>query len=173
MCGIAGYTDQAGVGQDDRLVRRMAAQLARRGPDAEGVLLDGPVALGHRRLKIIDLEGGVQPLANEDGSVWVVFNGEIYNFAELRADLEARGHRFRTRSDTEAIVHAYEEYGPDCFARFNGMFALAIWDRPRHRLVLARDRMGKKPLYYAVTGGELVFASELKALAEHPGVSRD
>jgi asparagine synthase (glutamine-hydrolysing) len=170
MCGIAGYTQRGGVGLDETLIRRMAGALTARGPDADGFLLDGPVALGHRRLKIIDLEGGAQPLANEDGSVWTVFNGEIYNFAALRAELAARGHRFTTRSDTEAIVHAYEEWGEACFRRFNGMFALAIWDRRRERLVLARDRIGKKPLYYAAVAGELVFGSELKALEQHPSI---
>jgi asparagine synthase (glutamine-hydrolysing) len=151
----------------------MTAQLAQRGPDAEGVLADGPVVLGHRRLKIIDLEGGAQPMSNEDDTVWVVFNGEIYNFPDLRAELEALGHRFRTRCDTEAIVHAYEEYDTDCFRRFNGMFALAIWDRRMGRLLFARDRMGKKPLYYAELGRDLAFASELKALEAHPHVSRE
>src|SRR5262245_58200574 len=168
MCGIAGYTCRAGG--DERLLRRMAEPLQRRGPDAEGYLLDGPVALGHRRLKIIDLEGGSQPLPNEDATVWTVFNGEVYNFATLRVELEALGHRFATRSDTEVVVHAYEQWGDDCFLRFNGMFALAIWDRPRQRLVLARDRIGKKPLYFSTSGGELVFGSELKALEQHPGV---
>src|SRR5205807_8700670 len=146
-------------------------QLRHRGPDAEGFLLDGSVALGHRRLKIIDLEGGAQPLANEDETVWVIFNGEIYNFAEVREELERAGHRFATRSDTEVIVHAYEEYGTDCFRRFNGMFALAIWDSRRGALLLARDRIGKKPLYYAEVSGDLIFGSELKALREHPDVS--
>src|SRR5437016_4602300 len=118
MCGIAGYTDRRGVGEDQRLIRAMADQLRHRGPDAEGFLLDGSVALGHRRLKIIDLEGGAQPLANEDETVWVIFNGEIYNFAEVREELERAGHRFATRSDTEVIVHAYEEFGLECFSRF-------------------------------------------------------
>lgn len=173
MCGIAGYTDRSGVGSDDRLIQRMTATLESRGPDAEGFLLDGPVALGHRRLRIIDLEGGGQPMSNEDGTVWVSFNGEIYNFRELRAELERAGHRFSTRSDTEAIVHAYEEFGDQCFTRLNGMFALAIWDAKNCRLVLARDRMGKKPLYYGCRDGEIVFGSELKALAEHPAISHE
>ncbi len=173
MCGIAGYPDRRGVGSNPLRIRRMADRLASRGPDAEGFQLDGPVALGHRRLRIIDLEGGAQPLCNEDGTVWVVFNGEIYNFLDLRRDLERRGHRFATRSDTESIVHAYEEFGLGCFARFNGMFALAIWDSRRERLVLARDRMGKKPLYYSTPDGELIFASELKALVEHDAVSTE
>ncbi|HEY3283977.1 MAG TPA: asparagine synthase (glutamine-hydrolyzing), partial [Armatimonadota bacterium] len=142
-------------------------------PDAEGFHLQGRVGLGHRRLKIIDLEGGRQPMSNEDGAVWVTFNGEIYNYQALKAQLEGAGHRFVSRSDTEVLVHGYEEWGEELLPRLQGMFAFGVWDSRRERLLLARDRMGKKPLHYALVGGELVFASEAKALLEHPGVSRD
>ena len=125
-------------------------------------------SLGHRRLSIIDLSGGHQPLSNEDGTVWVIFNGEIYNFRELRENLEGRGHQFLTHSDTEVIAHAYEEYGEGCFQRFNGMFAIAIWDELRGQLILARDRLGKKPLYYSLMNGTFLFASELKAIMAYP-----
>lgn len=173
MCGIAGFVERRGIAADRRIVERMTATLRHRGPDGDGFHVDGPAALGHRRLAIIDLDTGAQPMANEDGSIWVTYNGEIYNEPELRRDLEARGHRFRTRSDTEALVHLYEEDGPDFVRRLNGMFALALWDGPRQRLVLARDRMGQKPLYYAQTrSGGLVFGSEPKALLAHPEVPR-
>jgi asparagine synthase (glutamine-hydrolysing) len=135
-----------------------------RGPDDAGLFVRGPIGLGHRRLSIIDLSGGRQPIDNEDGSVTVVFNGEIYNFKELREDLQARGHLFKTRSDTEVIVHLYEEMGAECLKRLRGMFTFALWDAKRHQLFLARDRLGEKPLYYAVIGQSLVFASEIKSL---------
>jgi asparagine synthase (glutamine-hydrolysing) len=153
----------------------MTAALRHRGPDDESYYLspDRRVGLGHRRLSIIDLAGGKQPMANEDGTAWVVFNGEIYNFAELRKRLEDRGHRFATNSDTEAIVHGYEEWGPDCVQKFNGMFAFALWDEREAKLFCARDRLGKKPFYYASLGGDFVFGSELKALLQHPRVSRE
>ena len=138
--------------------------LAHRGPDAFGEWHDDRAALGHRRLSIVDLAAGAQPLGNEDGSVQVVFNGEIYNHADLRPELEAHGHRYRTRSDTEAIVHAYEHWGDDCVHRFRGMFAFALWDARRRRLLLARDRLGIKPLYWARVGDLLLFASEIKAI---------
>jgi asparagine synthase (glutamine-hydrolysing) len=174
MCGIAGILSLTGRPPDGRLLERMTAALDHRGPDAEGTHFDGPVALGHRRLSIIDLsDAGRQPLANEDDSVWVTFNGEIYNFQDLRARLEALGHRFRTNTDTEAIVHAYEQYGARCVERFRGMFAFAVWDRNRRTLFLARDRVGKKPLYYTTTDGQFLWASELQALLRHPGVPRD
>ena len=155
------------------MLARLTAKLAHRGPDGEGLFTDGPAALGHRRLSIIDVEGGAQPLSNEDGTVWVTFNGEIYNDLELRPRLVGSGHVLRTGSDTESLVHLYEELGPDFVRVLNGMFALGIWDTRRRRLVLARDRMGQKPLYYAeTTSGGLVFASEPKSVVDHPEVGR-
>ncbi len=171
MCGIAGFV--AGDGADRGIVERMTGALAHRGPDGEGFHVGGPVALGHRRLSIIDVEGGAQPMANEDGTIWVTYNGELYNEVELRRELEARGHRYRTSSDTESLVHLYEEEGPEFVRRLNGMFALALWDSRRSRLVLARDRMGQKPLFYAeLPGGGLAFGSEPKAVLAHPEVGR-
>lgn len=173
MCGIAGIlgTDRAPV--DPALLARMTDALRHRGPDDEGHYCAGPIGLGQRRLSIIDLATGHQPLSNEDGSVWVVFNGEIYNYRELRPELEKQGHRFATHSDTEVIVHAYEQYGPDCLRRFRGMFAFAIWDARQRTLFLARDRVGKKPLFYARAGGQFLFASELQALVRHPALRRE
>ena len=138
--------------------------LAHRGPDGAGLWADGRAALAHRRLSIVDVAGGHQPLSNEDGGIWVTFNGEIYNHRDVRAELEAAGHRYRTRSDTETIVHAYEEWGDDCVQRFRGMFAFALWDAPRRRLLLVRDRLGIKPLYWARAGDRVLFASEVKAI---------
>jgi asparagine synthase (glutamine-hydrolysing) len=174
MCGIVGIFDTRGQREvDGHLVSRMNESQHHRGPDEGGVHLEPGVGLGHRRLSIIDLSSGQQPLFNEDGSVVVVFNGEIYNFAELSAELAACGHRFRTHSDTEVIVHGWEEWGERCVERFRGMFALVVWDRNRQTLFLARDRLGKKPLYYSLLpGGWLVFGSELKALMCHPEVRR-
>jgi asparagine synthase (glutamine-hydrolysing) len=173
MCGIAGQASLNGP-VDPIEVRKMTEALTHRGPDDEGFFVDpgGAVALGMRRLAIIDLTSGRQPMAGEDGKVVCVFNGEIYNFRELRADLEARGHVFRSSSDTEVIVHLYEDEGPACLDRLRGMFAIAVWDGRRGRLLLARDRLGKKPLYYAEIGGRLCFASELSALAAVPGFDR-
>jgi asparagine synthase (glutamine-hydrolysing) len=165
MCGIAGFVlrdKQAELAA----VRAMCERIRHRGPDDEGFLVDGGCALGMRRLSIIDLSGGHQPIANEDRSVWVVFNGEIYNYRELREDLEKCGHCFKTHSDTEILVHLYEQEGPAGVARLRGMFAYAIWDSPRKRLVLARDRFGKKPLYYAELPEGLFFASEISCLRE-------
>src|SRR5271168_1643076 len=174
MCGIAGFVNRPGQAADRVIVERMTATLAHRGPDGDGFYCDGPVALGHRRLSIIDVAGGAQPMSNEDGSIWVSYNGELYNEPELRKELEAKHHRYRTTCDTESLVHLYEEEGPEFVRRLNGMFALAIWDRPRGRLVLARDRMGQKPLYYGVLpGGGLAFGSEPKAILRHPDISRD
>ena len=152
---------------------RMTRSLRHRGPDDEGFLVreydDGvAVGLGFRRLSIVDLQSGNQPIGNESGAVHVVFNGEIYNFPTLRRELEERGHRFSTHADTEVIPHLYEEQGPRCVERLNGMFAFALWDEARRELLLARDRFGKKPLYYAQVGRSLIFGSELKALLEHP-----
>ncbi|HEX6511473.1 MAG TPA: asparagine synthase (glutamine-hydrolyzing) [Chloroflexota bacterium] len=173
MCGIAGI-----VRPDGQPVRRaelepLAAAIEHRGPDEGGFLELAGVGLAIRRLKIIDLVTGSQPIANEDESVWAVLNGEIYNFQSLRAELRAKGHQFRTQSDTECLVHAYEEYGDACVQRLRGMFAFAIWDARSKRLLLARDRVGKKPLVYAQAGGSLVFASELQALLQAPAIPRE
>jgi asparagine synthase (glutamine-hydrolysing) len=173
MCGICGVVHKDGAPVDAPALERMAAALAHRGPDDSGIEALGAVGLGHRRLSIIDLSpDGHQPMGNEDGSVRIVFNGEIYNFRELRAGLEQRGHRFRSRSDTEVILHLYEELGTDCLSRLRGMFAFAIWDEPRRRLFLARDRVGKKPLYYADTASRFLFGSEIKAILVAGGVER-
>ena len=172
MCGIAGLVDwERGVGQEDRaVIARMTRALVHRGPDDEGFHFDPHAALGFRRLSIIDVAGGHQPLSNEDGSVWIVFNGEIYNYRELRDWLRQRGHTFRTQSDTETIVHLYEEVGTGCAERLRGMFAFAIWDSRRRELFLARDRVGKKPLYYASDGSRFWFASEMKSILQDPSV---
>src|SRR6476661_1497441 len=163
MCGIAGFylfKQPASPG----LVKAMCDQIIHRGPDDEGVHVDGGCGIGMRRLSIIDLSSGHQPIANEDGSIWVVFNGEIYNFQELRDDLGRRGHQFRTHSDTEVLVHLYEEYGVDGLSKLRGMFSFALWDSNRRQILLVRDRFGKKPLYYAVQPDGLYFGSELKCL---------
>src|SRR6185503_7842136 len=175
MCGITGIFDASGKRPIDRAtLHRMNESQHHRGPDEGDVHIEPGVGLGHRRLSIIDLATGQQPLSNEDGSVIVVFNGEIYNYQELIPELQALGHVFHTRSDTEVIVHAWESWGEDCVLRFRGMFAFALWDRNRETLFLARDRLGVKPLFYAVLGdGQLVFGSELKSLAAHPGLARD
>ena len=179
MCGIVGFLTSKAVDIPGyEILKRMRDVLIHRGPDDLGEYIrplddNGPfVFFGHRRLSIIDLTGGHQPLSNEKGTVWVVFNGEIYNFKELREGLKGRGHQFRTCSDTEVIVHAYEEYQEDCFRFFNGMFAIGIWDEKRNRLVLARDRLGKKPLYYSLIDETFLFASELKAMMFYPGFPR-
>jgi len=169
MCGIAGFADRQHPSgsrkeTDFALVHAMCEVIRYRGPDDEGIHVEGGVGLGMRRLSIIDLSTGHQPMHNEDESVWIVFNGEIYNYRELRAQLEAAGHRFYTSSDTETIVHAYEQWGEECFARLRGMFGLALWDRRARTLLLARDRAGIKPLHYAEHGGRLYFGSELKSL---------
>jgi len=170
VCGIAGMVLRPGKAVDETVLEKMTSALRHRGPDAGGLFRDGPVGLGHRRLSIIDTSSAAnQPLFNEDGSVVVVFNGEIYNFQELVEELTARGHRFRTRSDTEVIVHAWEEYGAGCLARFRGMFAFALHDRNQGRLFLARDPFGKKPLFYAASPHGLAFASEIKSLRTLPG----
>jgi asparagine synthase (glutamine-hydrolysing) len=173
MCGIAGILDLAGGPVPAEAVRSMCAALVHRGPDGEGTFLGQGVGLGMRRLSIIDLETGDQPVRNEDASVWVVFNGEIYNYRELREQLESRGHTFYTHTDTEVIVHLYEDRGERCVEALRGMFAFAVWDEPRGRLMLARDRLGIKPLYYARVGQKLVFGSELKALLALPEVRRE
>ncbi len=174
MCGICGIVNFNVTDHVDRqLVERMSSAQAHRGPDDHGYFVDGNAGLGHRRLSIIDLSGGRQPIFNEDGSVAVVFNGEIYNYADLTTDLVSRGHQFVTRSDTETIVHAYEEYGDDCMRDFRGMFAFAIWDRRHKRLLLVRDRLGIKPVYYYAGKDFFVFASEIKSLLQHPKVPRE
>jgi asparagine synthase (glutamine-hydrolysing) len=165
MCGIAGLVSSEQLNAEAvPRATRMRDALRHRGPDAAGLHEHRQAVLAHQRLSIVDLEAGAQPLANEDGTVWVVFNGEIYNHAEIRRDLEARGHAYRTRSDTESIVHAYEEWGADCVHRFRGMFAFAVWDEPRRRLLLVRDRLGVKPLYWARRRDLLLFGSEIKAI---------
>ncbi|HUJ59642.1 MAG TPA: asparagine synthase (glutamine-hydrolyzing) [Kofleriaceae bacterium] len=172
MCGIAGAVSLGGDPAilDEPAVRAMADTMRRRGPDGDGFYRDACAVLGHRRLSIIDLAGGAQPMATPDGELVVVQNGEIYNFRALRDRLEALGHRFTTRSDTEAILHAYREWGADCVRELDGMFAFALWDVRHRTLLLARDRFGKKPLYYWRRGGDLVFASTLTALCAHPAV---
>ncbi len=165
MCGIAGIVGlEPGYSAEAADVHQMCQTIVHRGPDDEGIYAHGRVGLGMRRLSIIDLSTGHQPIHNEDQSIWVVFNGEIYNFPELRPDLEARGHRFYTNSDTEVIVHLYEEYGVECVKKLRGMFALAVWDQRKEKLLLARDRFGKKPLYYGMDGTRLLFGSEIKAI---------
>ena len=198
MCGITGIYNLNNSPIDPKVLMAMNHTLVHRGPDEEGYFVNavkpacgqpefmglaevpsgrvpakGHVGLGHKRLSIIDLATGQQPLCNEDGSVWIVFNGEIYNFKEIKADLEARGHRFRTASDTETIVHAYEEWGGGMVQRLRGMFAFALWDERYQQMFLARDRAGKKPLYYYHDNKKLVFASEIKAILEVPGIKRD
>jgi asparagine synthase (glutamine-hydrolysing) len=179
MCGIAGFVESSTTSspfspdESRDLVHRMCTVIRHRGPDDEGVWVDGPAALGMRRLSIIDLSTGHQPIHNEDKSVWIVFNGEIYNFRELRQELEAAGHRFYTSTDTEVIVHAYEQWGKDAIARLRGMFGLAIWDKTSRTLLIARDRIGIKPMYYATVNGRLYFGSELKSLLEAPDLPRE
>jgi asparagine synthase (glutamine-hydrolysing) len=166
MCGIAGTLDlRPGLETGEELAARMTDMLAHRGPDGAGLLVDPPVVLGNRRLSILDLSAaGHQPMASEDGRIWITYNGEIYNYKELAQELQARGHRFRSSGDTEVLLGAYLEWGHDCLARLNGMFAFAVWDRGRQELFCARDRFGVKPFYYTVAGGRFRFASEIKAL---------
>jgi asparagine synthase (glutamine-hydrolysing) len=165
MCGIAGFAASEPLTANAReRATRMRDVLAHRGPDGAGLWADEHAVLAHRRLSIVDLAGGHQPLANEDQRIWVTYNGEIYNHRDVRVELEAAGHRYRTRSDTETIVHAYEQWGDDCVHRFRGMFAFALWDVPKRRLLLARDRLGVKPLYWARAGSQLLFASEIKSI---------
>src|SRR6266576_1473844 len=173
MCGICG---KLMFDREERvspgLVRSMADAIQHRGPDDDGYHFSGPVGLGFRRLSIIDLSTGHQPISNEDGSVWVVFNGEIYNYQSLRNELIQQGHRFQTASDTEVLVHLYEQEGTDGLSKLRGMFAFAVWDARKRRLLLVRDRFGKKPLYYAQVPRGLFFASELKSL-RLPGIPLD
>jgi asparagine synthase (glutamine-hydrolysing) len=173
VCGICGILDKTGRPVDRDLLAKMNNRIRHRGPDGEGVFFGPGIGLANRRLSIIDLEGGGQPISNEAESVSVVFNGEIYNYVELREELKQKGHVFRTQSDTEVIVHGYEEWGDGCTSRFNGMFAFALWDSKRHRLFIARDHLGIKPLYYVQLGDRLLFASEIKALLADPQCPRE
>jgi asparagine synthase (glutamine-hydrolysing) len=173
MCGICGIFEYERREEISReFVHRMTETIVHRGPDDEGIFVGPGIGFGFRRLSIIDVAGGHQPLSNEDGRIWVMLNGEIYNFPELHAELVGKGHQFATRSDTETIVHLYEEYGTDCFRRLRGMFAIAIWDSRERKLVLARDRVGKKPLYYAADGKHILFGSELKCLLAANGLAK-
>jgi asparagine synthase (glutamine-hydrolysing) len=173
VCGIAGIVNLNGGGVSAEILRRMNDRMRHRGPDDEGLLVNGCAGLSQRRLAIIDLSSGHQPMTTEDGSLWVTFNGEIYNFQQLRPLLESHGHRFLTHSDTESILHGYRQWGVDCLRHFRGMFAFALWDEPRKTLLLARDRVGKKPLFYAQAGGQFLFASEMQAMLEHPAISKE
>jgi asparagine synthase (glutamine-hydrolysing) len=168
MCGIIGFN-----WNDKNMLKEMMRSIAHRGPDESGIYLGEDISLGHQRLKIIDMKTGKQPIHNEGDSIQIVFNGEIYNYLDLRIDLEKKGHRFYTNTDTEVIVHSYEEYGIDCVNRFNGMFAFAIWDSNTKQLLLARDRLGIKPLYYYFDGDKFIFASEIKAIFEYEGIERE
>jgi asparagine synthase (glutamine-hydrolysing) len=166
MCGICGIFNLNGDGVDRPTLDSMSNAIGHRGPDGSGTFVDGAIGLGHRRLSIIDVDGGAQPISNEDDTLQLVFNGEIYNFIELREELLKYGHRFKTKSDTEVIIHAYEQWGVECVNRFNGIFAFALWDGSQRRLFIARDHMGVKPLYYAMVHDRLIFASEIKALLQ-------
>ncbi len=174
MCGICGiYNFKNKEPVSSRILKAMADTIVHRGPDDEGFHISGSLGLGHRRLSIIDIEGGHQPMANTAQNIWIVFNGEIYNFQELSEDLTSKGYTFKTRSDTEVIIYLYEEYGEKCFQYLNGMFSIAIWDGREKKLVLARDRVGKKPLFYYYDEKRIVFASEMKAILEATGIPRD
>ncbi len=172
ICGIVGLNSSTPIDKD--VLLKMTRSLRHRGPDDQGIYSDKQAGLGSRRLSIIDLEGGRQPIANEDKTLWIVFNGEIYNYRELRTYLQHRGHTFRTYTDTEVILHLYEEFGLDCIQHLNGIFSIAIWDSPRQEIIIARDRLGIKPLYYTeIATNQLVFGSEMKALLANPDVKRD
>lgn len=175
MCGICGKVllDPRAGTVDPATIRAMMGRIVHRGPDDSGTYLSGPIGLGHRRLSIIDLSAGKQPLSNENDTVWITYNGEIYNYRELRSQLRAQGHRFRTATDTEVIVHLYEEYGPDCVEKLAGMFSFALWDEKRKLTMLARDRVGIKPLYYCISQSALIFASEIKSILADPSVARE
>src|SRR4051794_14241875 len=173
MCGIAGLVSTKQQPDAASLVRKMTDVIAHRGPDDSGLYVDPHAALGHRRLSIVDLAAGHQPMANESGTLQIVYNGEIFNHAELRLELEKAGHRYRTHCDTETVIHSYEEFGPKCLSNFHGMFVFAIWDKSAKTLFCARDRLGKKPFYYFWNGELFAFASEIKALLVHPDISAD
>src|ERR1700730_14097215 len=171
MCGIAGFVNKDRSSSCEQILERMTTAIQHRWPDGEGYYSDAHAHLGHRRLSIIDVAAGAQPMTNESGSLWIVYNGEIYNHAALRPSLERAGHQYRTRCDTEAILHAYEQWGPGCLERFRGMFAFALWDKSSRTLFCARDRLGIKPFYYYWDGKLFAFASEIKALLEPPAIS--
>ena len=173
MCGIAGFANTSGAPlRDSTVLERMASVIRHRGPDDSGLYRHAGVELAHRRLSIVDLSlAGHQPMSNETGEVWIVYNGEIFNHADVRPELERASHRYRSRTDTETVIHAYEEDGPDCVKRFRGMFAFALHDQTKRRLYCARDRLGIKPLYYYWDGSLFAFASEIKALFEHTAIS--
>ena len=171
MCGIAGFVSRQVPSNAPAILRRMTDSLRHRGPDDNGHYEGAPAFLGQRRLSIVDPSGGHQPMTNEDGSLWIVYNGEVFNHSDTRPALEKAGHRYANRSDTETILHSWEEWGPDCLERFRGMFAFAIWDEKNRRLVAARDRLGIKPFYYFWDGQTFAFASEIKALLRHPSVA--
>src|SRR5205807_1893759 len=165
MCGIAGqFNFQRREPVERETIVRMARSIAHRGPDEDGYFFEGPVSLGFRRLSIIDLAGGHQPMSDVEETVWIIFNGEIYNFKELRAELQNKGHQFRTNSDTEVIIHGYKEWGAEVLNHLNGMFGMAIWDVKKQRLVVARDAMGIKLIYYRITSGQLKFGSEIRPI---------
>ena len=173
MCGIAGFVTQNGAPCDSQLLKRMIALVNHRGPDAVDLHVAGSVGLAHARLSIIDIEGGRQPMPNEDETIWITFNGEIFNYVELRQDLVKKGHRFRTQSDTEVIIHLYEEKGEACVQYLNGQWAFAIWDMKRGRVFLSRDRLGVRPLFYSITREGFAFGSEIKSLLSVPSMSRE
>ena len=168
MCGIAGI-----IGEENKqLIQRMCDVIEHRGPDDSGFFIDTGISLGMRRLSIIDVSGGKQPIHNEDETVWVMYNGELYNYLELKQELEKLGHKFYTKCDTEIFVHAYEQYGDMFVEKLRGMFGFAIWDTKNKKLILGRDRLGKKPLYYTISDGKLIFGSEIKSILLHPDVKR-
>jgi len=174
MCGICGiYNYNLDTPVESDLLKKMADVMSHRGPDDQGIFIDRNIGLGHSRLSIIDVTGGHQPLSNEDGSIWLVSNSEIYNFHELKIELQKKGHVFKTKTDTEVVVHAYEEYGKECVTKFNGMFAFAIWNKNEERLFLARDRLGIKPLYYYFNGHKFIFASEIKSILQERSINRE
>lgn len=174
MCGIVGtFNLNKPRPVPLEVLRQMLGMIRHRGPDEFGIYRDAWANLGNARLSIVDLSGGQQPICNEDGTLWIVFNGEIFNYQELRPDLEKRGHRFKTNCDTEVILHLYEEYGADCLNFLNGQFAIAIWDTRHRQLFIARDRLGIRPLFYTVRNDQLIFGSEIKTLLAHPEVSAE
>src|SRR5437016_3363331 len=173
MCGIAGYVTVTPRTGSESVLRRMTDRIRHRGPDDAGYYTDDFAFLGHRRLSIVDVAGGHQPMANESRSMWITYNGEIFNHSKVREDLQRAGHRYTNRSDTETVVHAYEEHGPECVKLFRGMFSFALWDSANRTLFCARDRLGIKPFYYYWDGRLFAFASEIKALLAHPAISAE